>query len=126
MARMDQLEGLTAWIVEDEDFTAAGHLDLTLDGRSARLGRVIIDPEKRGRGLAHSLIDLAIMKARELRASQLELNVIEGNLSAIRTYERAGFTARSTPVRPGVATMFLPLPIAAAKPPKHIGEHRGR
>ena len=106
---MELLDGFSAWIAVDEELTAVGHFDLTLDHRTARLGRVIIDPEKRGRGLAHALIHLAIARARELDADEIQLNVIAGNGPASRTYERAGFTRHPTPLRPGVERMFLAL-----------------
>lgn len=109
LIEMEVLDGFSAWIAEDVDSAVVGHFDLILDRRTARLGRVVIDPEKRGRGLAHALIELAITQAREFDADNLELNVIAGNIPAIRTYERAGFTLHTTPPRPGVQRMSLTL-----------------
>lgn len=106
---MALLPGLTAWaVVDGTDSTIAGHFDLTLEGRTARLARVIIDPLLRGRGLAHTLVFLAEERARQLGATQLSLNVIDGNLPAITTYARAGFR-RTASERPGISTMVLDL-----------------
>lgn len=109
LIEMELLDGFSAWIAVDEDSVAVGHFDLTLDHRTARVGRVVIDPQKRGRGLAHALIHLAIERARELDANDLELNVVASNVPATRTYERAGFKRHPTPPRPGVERMFLTL-----------------
>lgn len=109
---MARTPGLTAWVVFDNsdstDSAIAGHFDLTLEDGSARLARVIIDPAMRGRGLSHTLVDLAEEKARELGATQLSLNVIDGNLPAVTAYERASFR-RMASERPGVSSMTLVL-----------------
>ncbi|WP_307365921.1 GNAT family N-acetyltransferase [Microbacterium sp. W4I4] len=109
---MAQIPGLTAWVVVDNrdstDSAIAGHFDLTLKDGTARLARVIIDPALRGRGLSHMLVVLAEERARELGATQLSLNVIDGNLPAITTYERAGFR-RTESERPGISSMMLTL-----------------
>lgn len=106
---MAETPGLTAWVVVDSsDGTIAGHFDLTLDDRTARLARVIIAPAMRGRGLSHTLVVLAEERASELGATQLSLNVIDGNLPTITTYERAGFR-RTASERPGISSMKLAL-----------------
>ena len=89
---MARTPGLTAWVVFDNSTSSgiAGHFDLTLEDGSARLARVIIDPAMRGRGVSHTLVVVAEEKARELGATQLSLNVIDGNLPAVTTYEPAG------------------------------------
>ncbi|MGN8025637.1 GNAT family N-acetyltransferase [Microbacterium sp. 22242] len=102
--------GLSAWIlVEEGADSPVGHFDLTVEGSVARLGRVLIDPEQRGRGLAHILTDLAVEQARALGASELRLNVIAGNEPAIRTYRRAGFVELAESERPDVRVMSRPL-----------------
>ncbi|NHU85910.1 GNAT family N-acetyltransferase [Kocuria sp. JC486] len=98
--------GLSAWmLVADDTDAALGHFDLTLDGQSARIGRVLIDPARRGHGLAHVLIGLAMEKTRELGAMELRLNVMVGNEPAIRTYARAGFIEMEQSDRPDVHVM---------------------
>lgn len=92
LATLATRPGLTAWAaVHDDSPRIWGHFDLTVDGESARLGRVIIDPAQRGRGLAKTLVEFAVRQARELGASELDLRVVIGNLPAITSYRRAGF-----------------------------------
>ncbi|MEW1962273.1 GNAT family N-acetyltransferase [Microbacterium sp. NPDC077644] len=103
-------EGYSGWtLVEDESGEALGHFDLAVDGKVARLGRVCIDPMRRGQGLAHVLVGFAIDRARSLGASEMRLNVIVGNDAAIRTYERAGFTTSPRSDRPDVRVMSRAL-----------------
>lgn len=105
-----ELTGLSAWmLVEEGDETPLGHFDLVLEGQIVRIGRVIIAPAHRRRGLAHVLINLAIDQAKQLGASEMLLNVISGNEPAIRVYERAGFTELPYSDRPNVTVMHLPL-----------------
>lgn len=102
--------GLTAWMVaEEHNQPAWGHFDLTLQERSARLGRVIIDPHSRGRGLGHTLICLALDEARHLGAEEVRLAVITGNTPAVNTYRRAGFREIVDPERPQFTAMAYDL-----------------
>ena len=101
--------GLSAWMLLDDEGSVVGHFDLTLDGERARLGRVLIAPENRGRGLAHELVRQAREKARELGAAQLTLCVIKGNEPAIRTYVSAGFVFEESVGRPDQLEMSLRL-----------------
>lgn len=106
LAEMEGRNGFTAWmLVDDETNTPVGHFDFTLQSGTARIGRIILAPQMRGRGLAHVLVDNAIQQARRLGASELTLNVIVGNEPAIRTYERAGFVTIAESARPGVRGM---------------------
>lgn len=102
--------GYHGWtLVEDESNDPVGHFDLAIAGEVARIGRVCIDPTRRGQGLAHVLVGFAMDRARSLGASELRLNVIVGNDAAIRTYERAGFTTSPRSDRPDVRVMFRAL-----------------
>lgn len=84
-------EGRTASVVVSSSGEPVGHFDLVIDGGVARLGRVIIAPAFRGRGLAAELVALAVREARSAGADRLRLNVILTNTRALRTYVRAGF-----------------------------------
>jgi RimJ/RimL family protein N-acetyltransferase len=56
------------------------------------LGRIIIDPTKRGSGYGASLVGRLIEYAFiRLDQAQVALNVFDWNTAAIRCYERAGF-----------------------------------
>ena len=101
--------GLSAWMLLDDDGKVVGHFDLRLNGKSARLGRVLIAPDDRGRGLAHDLVRHAGAKARELGATQLTLCVIKGNEPAIHTYVSAGFVFEESGDRSDQQEMSLRL-----------------
>lgn len=57
-----------------------------------RLGFVIVDDSKRGRGLGKALVSMAVNYAfEELGAKKVSLGVFENNPSAIHCYEASGF-----------------------------------
>ena len=59
-----------------------------------RLGFVIVDDSKRGRGLGKVLVSIAVKYAFEaLGATKVSLGVFENNPAARRCYERLGLTA---------------------------------
>ena len=63
-----------------------------------RLGFVIVDDSKRGRGLGKTLVSMAIRYANEeLGATKVSLGVFENNPSASHCYEAAGFHRVSLP-----------------------------
>lgn len=63
-----------------------------------RLGFVIVDDSKRGRGLGKALVSMAVKYAFEtLGATKVSLGVFENNPSAICCYEAAGFHRVSLP-----------------------------
>lgn len=58
-----------------------------------RLGFVILDSEKRGKGYGKEMISLAIKYAFEiLRVEKLTIGVFENNTPALKCYKSAGFT----------------------------------
>lgn len=105
---MDQLPGFTAWVLTENE-VPVGHFDLTVADSEARIGRVIIDPSRRGNGLAHALIRSAVEQARAAGASSVALNVIAGNEPAIRTYRGAGFRMAADGGHPDAHRMTLTL-----------------
>lgn len=57
-----------------------------------RLGFVIVDDSKRGKGLGKALVCMTVDYAfRKLEATKVSLGVFENNPAAIRCYESAGF-----------------------------------
>jgi len=78
-----------------EDGVPFGHLIIrSVEGekRTVRFGFVIVDPEKRGRGLGRELLLMALRYAFvELGAERVTLGVFENNPSARRCYLAAGF-----------------------------------
>lgn len=88
---MVTLEGLTPSVVVTSSGELVGHFDLTVAGPVARLGRVIVNPALRGRGLAGVIVNLAVAEAQRLGADVVRLTVISTNEPAVRAYRRAGF-----------------------------------
>jgi RimJ/RimL family protein N-acetyltransferase len=72
-----------------------GHIELgAIDSRnrSLRIGRVLLDPAARGRGLGAEMMRAALALAFDrLQMHRVELGVFDVNLCAIACYERAGF-----------------------------------
>ena len=68
------------------------------DPTEQRLGFVIVDDSKRGRGLGKTLVSMAVKYAFEtLGATKVSLGVFENNPSAIHCYEAVGFHRVSLP-----------------------------
>ncbi|MBR4359557.1 MAG: GNAT family N-acetyltransferase [Clostridia bacterium] len=86
-----------------EDGKTAGHLILRFtDRQTVRLGFVIVDTARRGRGLGREMVRLALARAFDgLNARRATLGVFENNPAAAACYASAGF--RETP---------LPVPVA--------------
>lgn len=94
---MEGLAGMHPSVVAASTGAVVAHFDLRLEGRLAHLGRVIVNPLLRGRGLAADVVALALAEARRLGADAVRLNVVRTNNPAIRAYERAGFAQVETP-----------------------------
>lgn len=110
--------GLVAFGVIDARGDLVGHFDLAVEGGCARLGRVIVDPARRGRGYARGLLRVAGEQAGRRGAEVVRLNVVTTNEPAIRAYRRAGFTVVADGSnRPDVTVMecsFRPTADAAS------------
>jgi RimJ/RimL family protein N-acetyltransferase len=71
-----------------------GHVMLTVqpEHRLGVIGRVLIDPSRRGEGLGSALMhEIARIGFDELGLHRLQLGVYDFNLGAVACYERAGF-----------------------------------
>ncbi len=83
--------GMTA---EDEQ-GVMGHISVRFvdeKKKVVRLGFVLVDDDRRGRGLGKELVSMGIAYARQfLEASQVTLGVFEQNTLAKRCYESLGF-----------------------------------
>lgn len=86
-----------AFIAIDEH-DPVGFLTLRMlreDFDELRIGFVIVDPAKRGRGYGKEMIRLAVRYAGEIfHAKKVSLIVFENNPSARRCYEAVGFDVR--------------------------------
>jgi predicted GNAT family N-acyltransferase len=81
-------------VVDRETQAAVGTLRLLTAGAQAKIGRVAVMREWRGRGIASRLLALALERAGSLGCSEARL---ASQLNATRVYERAGFSVRSAP-----------------------------
>ena len=68
------------------------------DSSEQRIGFVIVNDSKRGRGLGKALVSMAVDYAfAKLDANKVSLGVFENNASAIHCYEAVGFRRASRP-----------------------------
>jgi RimJ/RimL family protein N-acetyltransferase len=81
--------------VERDSGNVIGHLELgaiDLRNRSTRIGRVLLAPEARGRGLGEAIMRAGLAKGfDEMGMHRVDLWVFASNARAIACYERAGF-----------------------------------
>jgi RimJ/RimL family protein N-acetyltransferase len=77
----------------EADGRPVGHIELNdIDGYSARLCRVLIDPALRGRGFGRAMVRQALrIGFNELGLKRIDLGVYDFNKTAIRCYELEGF-----------------------------------
>ena len=86
----------------------------------ASLYQMWVDPGFRSRGAGRMLLDAVIQWAEASQARYLELELTQGNVSALRLYQSAGFEPHGepTPLRSGSAllsqAMRRPLGLATA------------
>lgn len=103
---VSESDGPAAYAVVDAAGTLVGYFDLSVADGVARLGRVIVDPATRGRGLSRHVMKLAVAEAHRLGARRLRLTVVSANTPAVRAYRRAGFLAQPPDdARTGITVM---------------------
>jgi RimJ/RimL family protein N-acetyltransferase len=75
------------------DGQAVGHIELNeINGHSARLCRVMVDPARRGQRFGRAMVSQALRYGFEqLGLHRIELLVFDFNSTAIRMYEVEGF-----------------------------------
>lgn len=80
-------------VVNCQTNTTIGHSEIYLTGQSAYLGRIIIgDKTQRGKGLGQQIVKLLLALAfSDLGKTEVELNVFDWNVEAIKCYEKVGF-----------------------------------
>ena len=93
--RQSATRGASIYKVLDHDGSVVGHVELgSIDrlNRSLRIGRVLVSPEHRRRGIGTALMRAALAVAFEqLQMHRVELSVFDFNQAAIACYERVGF-----------------------------------
>jgi RimJ/RimL family protein N-acetyltransferase len=86
------------WMAADSE-RFVGHAQLAFDWRNgvARVSRVAVAPEARGRDFAVPMLRLVLDRAfSRLEVERAELNVHALNIPAIRVYQRLGFVHEGT------------------------------
>ena len=96
MAYSDSFYQFTAF----DETGVVGHMIMRFtdeDKRTVRFGFVIVDNNKRGKGLGKGMLQLAIRYAFDiLKAEKITLGVFENNLPAYKCYQSAGFRVLPT------------------------------
>jgi predicted GNAT family N-acyltransferase len=87
-------EALHLVAVAPEHGRVIGTLRLLMDSDTAKVGRVAVEREWRGRGVASRMLVLALEEAREHGCVKARL---AAQLTATGVYRRAGFTVESEP-----------------------------
>jgi predicted GNAT family N-acyltransferase len=78
-------------IVATDDGRIVGTCRLVFDDALARLGRMAVEPDERGRGIGARMLDVAEREARAAGAARIRLHA---QVAARSLYERGGFEAR--------------------------------
>ncbi len=86
-----------------------GTLRLLLAGGTAKIGRVAVEREWRGQGIASRMLGLALDLARERGAVEARL---ASQVDATGLYQRAGFTVQSDPFEEaGIPHVWMGRPL---------------
>ena len=100
---MNDIEESEAFIykaIEQDTQKVVGHISLggvSKKNRSARISRVLIDPESQGKGYCKQMVQ-AVLKIgfEELKLHRICLGVYDFNKAAMRCYEKAGMVIEGT------------------------------
>jgi len=90
-------------IIEDDDGTAIGVLDVSDEGDHLYLGRIEVLPEAQGQGVGTAVVQDVLRRGRTVR-----LQVFTNNVRARLFYERLGFTVDRYSEREGRLSMHYP------------------
>jgi RimJ/RimL family protein N-acetyltransferase len=94
LARYFQRDNTDRWFVIEargEPVGAIALYEVSADGTEAEWGRFVIAPEHRGRGWGRRSLALLIEYARSIGMRRLRCEVLAGNATAARLYQRLGF-----------------------------------
>jgi RimJ/RimL family protein N-acetyltransferase len=81
-------------VADTSDNTTIGHCEIYFTEDFAKLGRIlIIDNNQRGKGIGEQMVILLLKFILENRTERnIELNVFDFNIGAIKCYEKVGFS----------------------------------
>lgn len=88
-AFVENLDAFTAY--DDDGIVGFFTLRKPSEQNILRIGFVIVDPDKRGKGYGKQMMKLAVDYAFERGAEAVSLGVFENNLPAYYCYKAAGF-----------------------------------
>jgi predicted GNAT family N-acyltransferase len=109
-ADQDGLDPEALHIVAFADGRLAGTCRLLFDGGVARLGRMAVEPDLRGRGIAAAVLEQAERESRRGGASRIRLHA---QANARPLYERAGFELRGEEfLEEGIPHVTMEKPLA--------------
>ncbi|MFN8224288.1 MAG: GNAT family N-acetyltransferase [Gaiellales bacterium] len=86
--------GVVPFLLVDSD-EPVGYGELWEDEGEAELARLVVDPERRGRGLGRELVEGLVEEARRRNFDEIWIRVVPENEPAIRCYRNAGFVRTS-------------------------------
>ncbi|MDO8390414.1 MAG: GNAT family N-acetyltransferase [Actinomycetota bacterium] len=86
--------------VARDDGRACGYGEVWVDAdeHDAELARIVVDPQRRGRGVGRRLAELLAAEAMRLGFADVWLRVVPTNTAAIACYTAAGFVRASAEV----------------------------
>ena len=87
-----------AYLLSDGRPVAYGELWVSTTEDEVELGRLIVAPDQRRRGVGRTLVTRLVHEARGLGVSTAWVRVVPENVAALRCYQGAGFT-RTSPER---------------------------
>ena len=89
--------GDAPYVAADDDGRPVGFYTYSVNGNTheGMLKFVVVDPEKRGKGIAVEMLNRAVSAAFDDETTEaVHLNVFSSNPRAIRCYEKTGFVLR--------------------------------
>ena len=97
---IEESEAFIYKAIEEDTGKVVGHISLgavSRKNRSARISRVLIDPESHGKGYCMQMVQ-AVLKIgfEELKLHRICLGVYDFNKAAMRCYEKAGMVIEGT------------------------------
>jgi len=97
-------------VVAVEDGRVVGTCRLVFDDQLARLGRMAVEPDRRGQGIGAALLAKAEHEARAAGARRIRLHA---QTSARSLYERGGFEAQGVEfMEEGIPHLTMEKPLA--------------
>jgi predicted GNAT family N-acyltransferase len=109
-ADRDGLDRTALHVVAVDDGHVVGTCRLVFDGSLARLGRMAVEDDFRGRGLGAEIL---VVAEREARAAGAERIRLHAQLAARSLYERGGFEVRGEEfLEEGIPHLTMEKPLA--------------